>query len=53
MLVVACVELGSWALNPGISSTWLQRLFLAALATFAVIYTVAQSRGNALWNGAL
>lgn len=49
ILVVAYVVLGSWALNPDTSPGSRQRLFLGALATFMVIYTVARSRGNALW----
>jgi len=49
MLVVVYLVLGSWALNPDTSRTWRQRLFLTGLATFAVIYAVARSRGNALW----
>jgi uncharacterized membrane protein SirB2 len=49
ILVVAYILLGAWALNSGTSRTSRQRLLLAALATFAVIYSVARSRGSALW----
>ncbi len=49
MLVVAYIVLGSWALNPGTSRPARQRLLVAALVIFGVIYTVARSRGNALW----
>ena len=49
VLVLAYIVLGTWARNPGTARTSRQRLLLAALATFAVIYFVARSRGSALW----
>jgi uncharacterized membrane protein SirB2 len=49
LLVVAYLVVGFRALNPDTVRAWRSRLLLVALATFAVIYTVARSRGSALW----
>ena len=49
LLVMVYLVLGSYALNIDTARPWRQRLFPVALATFAVIYTVARSRGSALW----
>lgn len=50
VLVVVYIVLGFHALNPGTSPASRRRLFLAALATFAMLYTVARSNGHALWS---
>jgi uncharacterized membrane protein SirB2 len=48
-LVIAYIVLGSFALKRGPSRAWRRRFFLVALASFAVIYTVARSRGAGIW----
>ena len=48
VLVVVYVVLGFRALNPHTSPVPRRRLFLAALAAFAILFTVARSNGSAL-----
>lgn len=48
-LVVVYIVLGFQALNPRTAPVLRRRLFLAALATFAILFTVARSNGSALW----